>query len=156
MQRNWNFRGEIMTEKHATWMEDLLGSVKENPSDENIALIENCGKCCAVHRGDLEGMKQLKQAAGSCKTRSDYVEFLNELLPFSVEEVKDGIVMHFGKEDCTCELSSELSRNADALCYCTQGHEKAIWSEFFGKSVDVELVETILRGGNDCVIKVLI
>ena len=137
-------------------MEDLLGAVKENSTEENIALIEHCGKCCAVHRGDMEGMKQLKEAAKDCKTISDYVNFLNGVLPFEVEEISDGIVMHFAKEECTCELSSQLTRNSDALCYCTQGHEKAIWSEFFGKPVDVELVETILRGGSDCVIKLML
>lgn len=41
------------------------------------------------------------------------------------------------------------------LCYCTQGHEKAMWSELFDREIDAEIVESLQRNGNDCVIKLL-
>lgn len=53
-------------------------------------------------------------------------------------------------------MASKLTQNADMMCECTRGHEKAMWSIFFGKPVDVEIVESFLRGGNDCVIKILV
>lgn len=30
-------------DKNAEWIEDLLGSVKENPTQANVSLIEACG-----------------------------------------------------------------------------------------------------------------
>ena len=144
-----------MTDKHSVWMQDLLGEVKRNPTEENIKLIESCGKCCAMHQGHLN-VAPLKEAAGDCKTKSDYVEFFNETFPFNAEEADDGIIIHFGKTECTCPLAREITENAEALCYCTQGHEKAMWGEFFGREIDAVMIETILRGGDDCIVKLII
>ena len=147
-----------MINNHSVWMQDLLGEVKRNPTQANIKLMESCGRRCAEHRGEMEGIKELKNAAAHCQTREDYADFLNKLLPdpVNVEAVHDGIIMKLGKDDCTCPMASEITENGEALCYCTQGHEKAVWSEFFNKSVEVEMIETILRGGNDCVVKIVI
>ena len=71
-----------------------------------------------------------------------------------VEEVSDGLVMWLGKKSCTCPMASEIHANKEMLCNCTCGHEKAVWSAFFGRPVDVEIVESFLRGGTDCVIKI--
>ena len=145
-----------MENKHAIWIEDLLGEVKQNPCEENISLIESCGRACAIHRGDIEGIKELRKGAVECKSDADYINFLKDVLPLDIVEIEGGFTMVFGKTECTCELASEIENNAEALCYCTQGHEKALWSAFFGKPVEVEMIETILRGGNDCIIKILI
>ncbi len=42
------------------------------------------------------------------------------------------------------------------LCNCILGHEKAMWSIVFGKQVDAKIVESFLRGGKDCVIKIIV
>ena len=142
--------------KCSEWIEDMLGAIKESQNPEAISMIECCGKACASRKNTEEGMRQLKAKASNCKTRADYVAFLNEKMPVTITEVEDGIVMHLGKEGCTCPISSEISKNTDMLCECTRGHEKAVWSNFFGKPVDIEIVESFLRGGNDCVIKIII
>ncbi len=64
--------------------------------------------------------------------------------------------MRLGKQECSCPLAPDIKRNADMLCECTRGSDKATWSVFFGKPVDVEIVESFLRGGKDCVIKILV
>lgn len=145
-----------MSNKHAIWMEDLLGELKQNICEENICLIETCGKACAIRRGDIEGIKELRKSAIDCKSDGDYINFLKEVLPLDIVEIEGGFTISFGKSECTCDLAPEIKRNGDALCYCTQGHEKALWSAFFEKPVEVEMIETILRGGDDCVVKILI
>ena len=42
------------------------------------------------------------------------------------------------------------------LCHCTLGHERAMWSIVFGKQINVEIIESFQRGGNDCVTKIFI
>lgn len=71
------------------------------------------------------------------------------------EEAEDGIVMHLGKTECSCPMTMDLSQNTDMLCECTKDHEKAVWSAFFGRPVEVEIVESFLRRGDDCVIKII-
>ena len=101
-------------------------------------------------------LNRLRAAASHCKTRADYVEFLNNAIPVHIEEAEDGILMHLGKTECSCPMAKELTKNVDILCECTRGHEIAVWSEFFGKPVDIEIVESHLRGGKDCIIKIVV
>ncbi len=145
-----------MMSKHTEWIEDLLGAAKANPTQASISLIECCGAGCAKRQNAFEGMEVLRKQASGCKTRSDYAAFLRQVMPVQIEEVDDGIVMWLGKKSCTCPMASEIHANREMLCHCTSGHEKAAWSVFFGKPVDVEIVESFLRGGKDCVIKIRI
>lgn len=141
--------------KCAEWIEDMLGSIKELKDPMAVHMIECCGKGCAARKNAEKGIIQLKTAAIKCKTRADYTEFLNEVMSVTVTEAEDGIILHLGKDKCSCPMASEISKNADMLCECTRGHEKAIWSDFFGKPVEVEIIESFLRGGNDCVLKIV-
>jgi predicted hydrocarbon binding protein len=145
-----------MMNDFAVWIDDLLGAVKEDSSQNATKLIESCGKGCLARRGASEFITGLREAASDCRSRADFVSFLNGKMPMTFTEDADGIVIHMGKDKCGCKMAPELHNNADALCNCTLGHEKAMWSEFFGKPIDVEIVETILRGGNDCVFKILV
>ncbi|MDR2915132.1 MAG: hypothetical protein LBV74_09920 [Tannerella sp.] len=54
-------------------------------------------------------MEQLREAASHCKTRTDYVEFLNERLPVTFTETTDGIIMHFGDTILMCTIGSVLA-----------------------------------------------
>lgn len=140
----------------ATWIDDLLGAAKEDSSRIVINLIKSCGKGCASRSNAIENMEKLREAASHCKNRTEIVEFLNERLPITVTETKDGIIIHLGKDKCTCPIAQEILNNPDVLCNCTLGHNIAGWSKFFGKPVDVEIVETILRNGNDCVFNIIV
>lgn len=140
---------------HAVWIEDLLGEVKNNPTEENIKLIESCGRACAYHKDRVKGMEILHEQIEE-DNRSYYTRFLKEKLNLNVEEVEDGIVLYLGNTECPCELTHDIENNLEALCYCTVGQNKLLWSTLFGKPVDIEIVESILRGGNDCVLKIVI
>ncbi len=139
--------------KCSEWIEDMLGTAKESG---NIEPLTCCGRRCAERKNFRDGMAQLRVAACNCKTRADYAEFLNNAMPVHIEETEDGILMHLGKTECSCPMAKELTKHTDMLCECTRGHEIAVWSEFFGKHVDIEIVESHLRGGKDCVIKIIL
>lgn len=142
--------------KCAEWVEDMLGAVKKSQDPSAIRLIECCGRGCARRRNAEESILQLKTAAAKCKTRSDYAAFLDSIMPVTVTEAKDGIIIHLEKKGCSCPMAKDISHNAEILCECTRGHEKAVWSAFFDRPVEVEVMESFLRGGNDCVIKIII
>ncbi len=140
----------------AEWIEDLLGAARDKTDPCAASLMECCGKCCAARHNIIDGIILLRDTSSYCKSRSDYVEFLNKSMSLTVTESADGIIIHFGKTRCTCEAAEEISKNKDMLCECSKEHEKTVWSAFFGRPVDVEIVESILRGGRDCVLKICI
>lgn len=86
------------------------------------------------------------------QNRSDYVQFLKEHISDKVSEDPDGIRIPLGKDKCTCPMADTIQ--SPMLCCCTQGSNKETWSTFFGHEVKAEMVETFMRGGNDCVIKI--
>lgn len=140
------------TNEYAVWINDLLETVSENPVLSTEELLCQCGRSCARRKGHLDNIAKIKPLAAGCKTRRDYVGFLNKSMPVTFVEEEDGIVFHLGNEHCHCPMV-ELVKNP-ALCHCTQGSNRATWSEFFGKPVEVDIVETILRGGKECVFKI--
>ena len=124
-------------------------------SPQVVALLEGCGRGCAEREGHIAGMAPLKEAAGACSTHAERYAFMCENFPFfDVEDAGDGIVIHFHKEACTCPMAPEVG--SPILCHCTLGHEKAMWGEVFGISVEAEIVESFQRGGKDCVVKLCI
>ena len=140
-----------MTES-TTWVKDLLNAAESNPTQDAISLIENCGRACSRRKGHAQGMEKLREAASWCKSKADYVKFLKENMLETVTEEEDGIRIPLGKTGCTCPMAKDI--RSPMLCCCTQGSNKETWSIFFGRDVRVEMVETFMRGGNDCVIKI--
>ena len=133
------------------WINYLLEQVSQNPTKENIQLIECCGKGCAIRQHHIDGINDLKEAAKDCQTIKDYVKFFKSI-NFDAREEDNSIIIKLGKTECTCPMAPEVDN--PALCNCTLGHEKYIWGEFFNQTIEVELTESILRGGNDCIIKI--
>ena len=136
------------------WIKDILDAARENPTQEAVSLIEQCGRSCSRRKGHAEGVKKMKEAAAWCKTRSDYIQFLKEHISDKVAEAEDGILIPLGKEKCTCPMAEFIDN--PMLCCCTQGNNKETWGELFGPDVKVEMAETFMRGGKDCVIKIYI
>lgn len=135
----------------AEWICDLLGQVH---SPETARMIENCGKYCAERAGTVELMRILRAEAKGLESRTELLEFLAEKTPIRFEAEEGGFITHLDNCECNCKMLPELSRNSEVLCSCTKGYQAAMWEEFFGKPVEVEIVETLLRGGRECVFRV--
>ena len=138
--------------QEANWINYLLDEVV---GDELVAcaMIEQCGRGCAMRRGDLASMEGLREAAvaAGCTTDADFAAFMKANLPLDIELDDSSLTMRFHKEACTCAMAPEVA--SPALCNCTLGHERAIWSTFFGRPIEAEVLESFLRGGSDCVVK---
>ena len=135
----------------ASWINSVLASADKTPFPEIICLIEQCGMECARENGHLEAMDKLRGMTSSLQSKADYLDFFRNSLHINAEEAEDGIILRLNKPRCTCPMAPQVA--GPALCHCTQGHEKLCWSRAFGKPVDVEIVESWLRGGHDCLIK---
>ena len=111
---------------------------------------------CAKHQNLEAGMLKLRAVASNCHTIDEYTAFLRDVMPIDIEVVEDGIVLHLNKKECTCSNKSYIEKYGEDLCKCTKAREEYGWSLFFGKAVKVEIKESFLRGGNDCVIKIIV
>lgn len=85
--------------KCAEWIEDMLGVAKESKSQTATQMMECCGRGCATRKNAETGILQLKAVASNCKTRADYVAFLNKAMPITITEAEDGIILHLEKKN---------------------------------------------------------
>ena len=69
---------------------------------------------------------------------------------------KYGLKCTFNLNGISYRGEKSFSRETAEEYVFSRGHEVAVWSAFFGKTVDIEIVESHLRGGKDCVIKIIV
>ena len=128
------------------WIEAVL----ENVGGDGIRILRKCGESCAERNGHIASVNKLKQGASGCKDDKERAEFLRGL-GLDAETVDGAIVLRFHKSGCTCPMYPGV--RSPMLCECTAGHEAALWSEAFGVRVEAEILESFLRGGSDCVVR---
>jgi predicted ArsR family transcriptional regulator len=58
------------------------------------------------------------------------------------------------RADCFCPLISVHNQTPKVVCNCSLGWQQKTWEMVLGKKVQVELVESVLRGGKRCVFKI--
>ena len=135
-------------------MEEIIRKFNESNiiTDE---FIEESTQDCIKRNNALDGILKLKELAKHCKTKLDYINFFKNNLKLDVKESENGMIMQLHKTECTCPMASKLNIDKSRLCDCTRLHEKYLWSKFFGKDIDVKIMESFWRGGNDCVIEII-
>ena len=136
-------------------MEKIIKKLNES-NDITDELIQDCSNHCIKINNALDGILKLRELAKDCNTKSDYIKFFENVLKLNVEKSEKGIIMHLNKKECTCPMASKLNIDKSRLCDCTKEHEKYLWSQFFGKQIDVKIIESFWRGGNDCVIEIIL
>jgi hypothetical protein len=94
------------------------------------------------YRGDLEGYcAHLKQTASGDDVAVDRER--NIITVTSPE-----------RTDCFCPWISVEHQTPAVVCNCSLGWQQATWETVTGKRVQVELKESVLRGGKRCVFEV--
>ncbi len=119
-------------------------------------MIESASNRCIEKNFEADSIIHLKELAGNCETKADYLNFFKNVLKLNVEESEGGIILHLNKTECTCPMASELTIDKRRLCDCTKTREKYVWSQVLGRDIDVQIVESFWRGGTDCVIEIIL
>jgi hypothetical protein len=94
------------------------------------------------YRGDLDGYcEHIRQTASGDDVAVDR---------------EKGVITVTSPErtDCFCPLISVDAHTPPVVCNCSLGWHKGTWETVTGKKVQVELKESVLRGGKRCVFEV--
>jgi hypothetical protein len=129
----------------------ILMSIADEELDDATRrrLLRRMGRECAKpwsgyfekYRGDLPGF--LAQAKAAWLESADYDE-------------KTGVLRTVGKPaPCACPLV-RAGRTPASFCDCSLGWNQAAFSVVLGKPVDVQLEESVLRGGKRCCFRITI
>jgi len=137
-------RTQFIKQRFAKLIEILAGRLDEKTLNEILLeLGRNCSSSIAWikdYRGDLDGyFKQLKQR-------------WNDDTTYNREK---GVITIASPEmtDCACPLMS--TRYTPKLaCNCSLGWQQQTFETILGQKVRVELKESLLRGGKQCVFEI--
>ncbi|MCJ7664261.1 MAG: hypothetical protein MUO24_08470 [Desulfobacterales bacterium] len=128
----------------------LLSIMSENLDEAvRLKILERLGRECAQdysalfqkYRGDLQGF--LAKIKTAWVERTEYDE-------------KTGILRVIGMPNpCACPLV-KIGRTPAEFCNCTLGWQQAAFSTVMGKPVNVEIEESVLRGGSRCSFRIAV
>jgi predicted ArsR family transcriptional regulator len=126
------------------------------------------------HLHGVDGCKNMMRSCGYQCISNDviliakgfYKEANNEMEPF-LERLnanhiaggrlrfdQDAIIVTYDR--CYCGIPKAVKNMPKEYCECSAGWAEKLFSSVFEKSVKVEMVQTILAGGDQCVIRVAI
>ena len=141
-----DWRLPFVTKRYAKLIEILADKVDDATLNE---ILRQLGYSCASgygliqkHKGDVDGfIREFKKQA-------------NEDIVYDREK---GVVTVVGPErgDCFCPLI-DRKITSSKVCNCSLGWQQYTYETLFGKKVEVELKESVLRGGKRCVFEIRI
>jgi hypothetical protein len=143
---DWRLR--FVRNRYAKLIDILSNHMNEKELTE---VLHDLGAFCATtdpklqtYRGDVDGYcEHIKKTASG-----DDV----------VYDRKKGTITMTSPErtDCFCPLISLQNQTPKIVCNCSLGWQQYTWETILGKKVQVELKESVLRGGKRCVFQILI
>jgi predicted hydrocarbon binding protein len=144
-----------MTEGNSTielsrkWVETLMCTLEILvDEDKRAGLMESCGRACALHHGDIEKARAIKDNAGQI---DDLLDRLNQQILWCGSWVRDGDTITSVCERCGCPLVREgLVKLSPTFCVCSRGWVKAVFETALERPVEVELEQAIGRGDPVC------
>jgi hypothetical protein len=129
------------------WLTDLLDTIDaELDLPTKVKLIEGCGKGCYNRHSFKQDIA--KKGEGSLKKLIDaYHE--------NFEAWQEGDIVHirFGETSPGCYCPAARYREAkpnDLHCECTKATHQAIFKDALHRDVQIDILETVRRGGKTC------
>lgn len=134
------------------WFKGFEKGIARLSSEQRESFFSECGKNC-VQSGTLQVYKTLYEDA-----HGDLDIFFlkaNELPGVRCEIAEKGTVYHLYFTECTCDLSRSGYVRTPLLCECSrQSILYVLHSLWKGKRFQVTLCNSILRGSDDCKIRI--
>lgn len=134
--------------RKARWIKSLMDTL-DSEVDESVrkGVMEDCGRMC-ISRNTLKIAKRHKQKA---KDIDDFLDRLNQDGIGGGELKRDGNIIHASYKRCYCgSVSKTKEPISSTYCNCSCGWYKELFETALERSVEVELVDSIIQGGQMC------
>lgn len=134
----------------AAWVRDAIEQLEQEVGVERSkAILEQCGrKCCGI-----TSRKRAKQAMNESSSLKEFIEKLNARgIGGGRLKLEDKNIITGGYDECYCGQVKHTQEPfiTDTYCHCSVGWYKQLFKSALNKSVNVELVQSIIRGSKTC------
>jgi len=143
-------------EKKASWMKGAMERLDKLVDDATrFKIMENCGfNCAKMNKGAIEEAVAKRR---KFKTAEEFIEAEQKNPAKGTKLARDGNVLYqyytpqsYGVR-CYCEMVAAAEGEvSQTYCHCSKGFVKKLWEAVLEKSVDVELVQSVISGAKEC------
>jgi predicted ArsR family transcriptional regulator len=154
--------GDKFIEKTHRWIADMMRALERHLDEKTrLRIMEAQGRACyawfddnvshvsARYRGDLDKLiAAIRSSVGdaNCRRESNTIFFNYGASP----EAK-----RVDRRECLCPLVAAVSGPlSPTFCACSVGYVKEMFERVAGKPADVQLLESLKRGGKQCRFKI--
>ncbi len=129
------------------WLSDLMNEVDATLDEPTKArLIGGCGRACF----ERFAFKRAWAEEG----RGDVDKLIAALQKnFNVQREGRQVHIRYGltSKGCYCPAAKyRAPKPNDLHCYCSRGTHQAVWEAALGRPIQVDIAETVRRGGKTC------
>lgn len=151
-------------EKSESWIKDLMNNVDALLDEETkIKLMQECGRACftrafGVAPEEKPTPEEARRYLLALKARGFKVrqEGNKTIIVYSWRQDHQnpwGLIL--GDGYCMCPIVETGPEGlSPTYCYCSTGYVKESFNRALGKPVKVELLDSLKRGGKDCIFKI--
>ncbi len=154
-----------VAEKARVWLKDLMDNMDAMLDETTkINLMNACGRSCYVNAFGAASEREVPPQLAAA-----WMKYLKDA-GFEIQDNGDVTVVHFGwKRDhqnpltglilsdgyCMCELAESIPKGlSPTFCNCSAGYIGEMFKRYLGRTVRVEVLETLISGGSECRFKV--
>ncbi|WP_459481639.1 hypothetical protein [Clostridium saccharoperbutylacetonicum] len=122
--------------------------------EEQCKLLSECGRACS----ESYSKKIYQEIWKKTNNYSEFFKILNDKIPaVATFEIEENKVYELRYNRCLCDLHTKGYINTGSLCECSkQSLLYNLNSIFPNNRIQVILVDSILKGGKECVLRIYI
>ena len=141
-----------MVGRTAKWIMTLMDGLDKNVDQKTIAkILEQCGRQCQTQ----SFIKKARTIYQKSKNADDFLDKLGQTYKHLHRE---GNKMYLVYPKCYCSQVNKLpkGRLSGTYCNCSRGWAKTLFEEATGKSVEVTVEKSIIRGDGQCKLRIML
>ena len=125
------------------WLSNLFDAMERTlDADQRSEILRHCGRNC-IPKSIL---KKARACAEGASDIPSFISRLKETIPFVHMSGDEVFVVY---PECFCPIMKGRSP-LPGLCDCSAGWIGELFEHALSKSVSVEILETVMRGGSEC------
>ncbi|MDH5450165.1 MAG: DUF6144 family protein [Candidatus Bathyarchaeota archaeon] len=141
-----------MSKRMERWITHLIAGLDEHVDKETRAkVLEQCGRQC-------QSQSFIKKARNIYQKSENINEFLDRFGQVYKHLHKEGDSVYIIYPKCYCSFVNKIppEKLSATYCNCSRGWAKALFKGALGRSVEVIMEESIMKGDKQCKFKIIL
>lgn len=134
------------------WITCLISGLDEHADEETrVKVLEQCGRQCQSQ----SFIQKAKNVYKKSKNLDDFIDKLGKVYK-NLHSKENNIYIIYPK--CYCSFVNKIppGQLSATYCNCSRGWAKALFEEALGRSVEVIMEESIMKGDKQCKFRIIL